>query len=52
MQEGHDYRTLRVLTGKAVELGFVEERLPETFRALLNELTSGLGAIGNGVFRR
>src|SRR6185312_2369862 len=31
---GHDHWTLRLLAGKAVELGFVERISPETIRAL------------------
>jgi transposase len=33
--DGHDHWTLRLLAGKAVELGFVEKISPETIRALL-----------------
>lgn len=33
--DGHDHWTLRMLAGKAVELGFVEKISPETIRALL-----------------
>lgn len=33
--DGHDHWTLRLLAGKAVELGFVEHISPETIRALL-----------------
>jgi hypothetical protein len=33
--DGHDHWTLRLLAGKAVELGFVERISPETVRALL-----------------
>jgi hypothetical protein len=33
--DGHDHWTLRMLAGKAVELGFVETISPETIRALL-----------------
>ncbi len=33
--EGHDHWTLRLLAGKAVELGFVEHISPEPIRALL-----------------
>jgi transposase len=35
--DGHDHWTLRVLAGKAVELGFVEKISPETIRALLKK---------------
>jgi transposase len=34
---GHDHWTLRMLAGKAVELGFVEAISPETVRALLKK---------------
>jgi hypothetical protein len=32
--DGHDHWTLRMLAGKAVELGFVEKVSPETTRAI------------------
>lgn len=35
--DGHDHWTLRLLAGKAVELGFVEHISPETIRALLKK---------------
>jgi hypothetical protein len=35
--DGHDHWTLRLLAGKAVELGFVEAISPETIRALLKK---------------
>jgi hypothetical protein len=35
--DGHDHWTLRMLAGKAVELGFVEKISPETIRALLKK---------------
>jgi hypothetical protein len=35
--DGHDHWTLRMLAGKAVELGFVEHIAPETIRALLKK---------------
>jgi transposase len=34
---GHDHWTLRMLAGKAVELGFVEKISPETIRAVLKK---------------
>jgi transposase len=37
--DGHDHWTLRLLAGKAVELGFVERISPETIRALLRRTT-------------
>jgi len=35
--DGHDHWTLRLLAGKAVELGFVEKISPETVRAVLKK---------------
>jgi transposase len=35
--DGHDHWTLRMLAGKAVELGFVESISPETIRTLLKK---------------
>jgi hypothetical protein len=35
--DGHDYWTLRMLVGNAVELGLVEKISPETIRALLKK---------------
>ncbi|HEV2459670.1 MAG TPA: helix-turn-helix domain-containing protein [Ktedonobacterales bacterium] len=35
--DGHDHWTLRLLAGKAVELGFVEKISPETIRTLLKK---------------
>jgi hypothetical protein len=35
--DGHDHWTLRLLAGKAVELGFVETISPETIRAMLKK---------------
>ncbi|HEV8193004.1 MAG TPA: helix-turn-helix domain-containing protein [Ktedonobacterales bacterium] len=35
--DGHDHWTLRMLAGKAIELGFVEKIAPETIRALLKK---------------
>lgn len=35
--DGHDHWTLRLLAGKAVELGFVEHISPETIRQLLKK---------------
>lgn len=35
--DGHDHWTLRLLAGKAVELGFVEHISPGTIRALLKK---------------
>jgi len=49
---GHDHWTLRLLAGKAVELGFVERISPETIRSLLKKTRSSPGSISSGVFRR
>jgi hypothetical protein len=50
--DGHDHWTLRLLVGKAVELGFVEAISPETIRQLLKKTNSSLGNTSNGVFLR
>lgn len=50
--DGHDHWTLRMLAGKAVELGFVETISPETIRALLKKTHSSPGGIGSGVSPR
>ncbi len=50
--EGHDHWTLRLLAGKAVELGFVASISPETIRALLRRTRSSRGSIASGVFPR
>src|SRR5881227_2170954 len=50
--DGHDHWTLRLLAGKAVELGFVESISPETIRQLLKKTNSSLGNTSNGVFLR
>lgn len=49
---GHDHWTLRLLAGKAVELGYVERISPETIRALLKKTRSSPGSTSNGAFRR
>jgi transposase len=46
--DGHDHWTLRLLAGKAVELGFVEKISPETIRAMLKKTSSSPGATGSG----
>src|SRR5487761_2500300 len=46
---GHDHWTLRLLAGKAVELGYVEHISPETIRALLRRTSSSRGSIVSGV---
>jgi transposase len=50
--EGHDHWTLRLLTSKAVELGYVERISPETIRALLRRTSSSRGSIASGAFPR
>ena len=50
--DGHDHWTLRLLAGKAVELGFVERISPETIRAMLKKTSSSPGATGSGASRR
>ena len=50
--DGHDHWTLRLLAGKAVELGFVEHISPETIRALLKKTSSSPGGTSSGVSQR
>jgi transposase len=50
--EGHDHWTLRLLAGKAVELGFVDSISPETIRALLQRTNSSRGSTSSGASRR
>ena len=50
--DGHDHWTLRLLAGKAVELGFVESISPETIRALLRRTSSSRGSISSGASHR
>src|SRR5215472_14224230 len=50
--DGHEHWTLRMLAGKAVELGFVEKISPETIRALLKKTSSSPGNIGTGASPR
>jgi hypothetical protein len=45
---GHDHWTVRLLAGKAVELGFVESISPETIRQLLKKTNSSPGNTSNG----
>jgi len=47
---GHDHWTVRLLAGKAVELGFVSAISPETIRQLLKKTRSNPGNTSNGVF--
>jgi transposase len=50
--EGHDHWTLRLLAGKAVELGFVEHIAIETIRDLLKKTNLNPGNTNTGVFPR
>lgn len=47
--ERHDHWTLRMLAGKAVELGFVEHIALEATRSLLKRTSSNPGSIVSGV---
>jgi transposase len=49
---GHDHWTVRLLAGKAVELGFVESISPETIRQLLKKTNSSPGSTSSGVSPR
>ena len=50
--DGHDHWTVRLLAGKAVELGFVESISPETIRQLLKKTSSNPGNTSSGASRR
>src|SRR2546429_1918963 len=45
---GHDHWTVRLLAGKAIELGFVESISPETVRHLLKKMNSSRGNTSSG----
>lgn len=47
---GHDHWTLRLLAGKAVELGFVPRISPETIRQALKKTSSSPGSMRSGVY--
>lgn len=49
---GHDHWTVRLLAGKAVELGFVESISPETIRQLLKKTNSSPGNTNSGASLR
>ena len=49
---GHDHWTVRLLAGKAVELGFVESISPETIRQLLKKMNSSPGSTNSGASQR
>jgi len=46
--KGHDHWTLRLLAGKAVELGFVTGISPETIRQTLKKTNSSRGSMSSG----
>ncbi len=46
--DGHDHWTVRLLAGKAVELGFVASISPETIRQLLKKTNSSPGNTSSG----
>ena len=50
--EGHDHWTLRLLAGKAVELGLVESLSHETVAAPAEKTRSSRGGSSNGASRR
>lgn len=50
--DGHDHWTLRMLAGKAVELGYVEHISIETIRSLLKRTNSNPGSIASGASPR
>ncbi len=50
--EGHGHGTLRLLAGKAVELGLVESLSHETVRLRLKKTRSSRGGSSNGASRR
>ena len=50
--DGHDHWTLRMLAGKAIELGFVEGISLETIRALLGRTSSSRGGTRIGASQR
>ena len=45
---GHDHWTVRLLAGKAIELGFVESISPETIRQLLKKMNLSPGSTNSG----
>jgi transposase len=49
---GHDHWTVRLLAGKALELGFVESISPETIRQFLKKMNSSPGNTSTGVSQR
>ena len=49
---GHDHWTVRLLAGKAVELGFVDSVSPETIRQMLKKMNSNPGSTSSGVSQK
>lgn len=49
--KGHDHWTLRLLAGKAVELGYVPSISPETIRHALKKTSSNPGSMNSGACR-
>jgi hypothetical protein len=49
--DGHDHWTLRLLAGKAVEMGFVASISPETIRQMLKKMSSNPGSTIPGAFQ-
>jgi transposase len=50
--DGHDHWTLRLLVGKAVELGFVDSLSPETIRQMLKKMSLNPGSMSPGAFQK
>jgi transposase len=50
--DGHDHWTVRLLAGKAVELGFVKSISPNTIHDLLKKMTSSPGSTNTGACRQ
>src|SRR5215831_5949796 len=50
--DGHDHWTMRLLAGKAVELGFVPSISPNTIHELLKKTTSNPGSTNTGACPR
>jgi len=48
--DGHDHWTVRLLAGKAVELGFVQSISQESIRQMLKKMNSNPGSTSNGAF--
>jgi transposase len=50
--DGHDHWTVRLLAGKAVELGFVKSISPNTIHELLKKTNSSPGSTNTGACRQ